>query len=57
MDKAKLDRISFLARKSKAEGLNEEEKKEQAELRQEYLAAIRANFRAKLDNIEFTDKK
>lgn len=57
MDKAKLDRISFLARKSKAEGLNEEEKKEQAELRQEYLAAIRANFRATLDNIEFTDKK
>jgi len=57
LDKAKLDRISFLARKSKNEGLNEQEKKEQAELRQEYLAAIRANFKATLDNIEFTDKK
>lgn len=57
MDKTKLDRISFLARKSKNEGLNEQEKKEQAELRQEYLATIRANFRATLDNIEFTDKK
>ena len=57
MDKTKLDRISFLARKSKNEGLNEQEKKEQEELRQEYLATIRANFRATLDNIEFTDKK
>jgi len=57
LDKTKLDRISFLARKSKNEGLNEQEKKEQAELRQEYLATIRANFRATLDNIEFTDKK
>jgi len=57
LDKTKLDRISFLARKSKNEGLNEQEKKEQAELRQEYLAAIRANFKATLDNIEFTDKK
>ncbi len=57
MDKAKLDRISFLARKSKNEGLSEEEKNEQAALRKEYLEAIKANFRATLDNIEFTDKK
>ena len=57
MDKVKLDRISFLARKAKAEGLNKEEKEEQAMLRSEYLAAIRANFKATLDNIEFTDKK
>lgn len=57
MDKAKLDRISFLARKSKNEGLSDEEKEEQAALRKEYLEAIKANFRATLDNIEFTDKK
>lgn len=57
MDKAKLDRISFLARKSKNEGLSDKEKEEQAALRKEYLEAIKANFRATLDNIEFTDKK
>lgn len=57
MDKAKLDRISYLAKKAKNEGLTDKEKLEQADLRQEYIAAIRANFKATLDNIEFTDKK
>lgn len=57
MEKSKLDRISFLARKAKNEGLTDKEKLEQADLRQEYIAAIKANFRATLDNIEFTDKK
>ena len=57
MDKAKLDRISFLAKKAKNEGLTDKEKLEQADLRQEYIATIRANFKATLDNIEFTDKK
>ena len=37
--------------------LSDKEKLEQADLRQEYIAAIRANFKATLDNIEFTDKK
>lgn len=45
-------RINELARKSKAEGLTEEEKAEQARLRQEFLAKFRANFRAQLENIE-----
>ena len=57
MEKSKLDRISFLARKAKNEGLTDKEKLEQADLRQEYIATIKANFRATLDNIEFTDKK
>ncbi|MBQ6812080.1 MAG: DUF896 domain-containing protein, partial [Agathobacter sp.] len=34
----KIARINELYRKSKAEGLTEEEKKEQALLRQEYIA-------------------
>ena len=34
----------------------EEEKKEQAELRQEYLAAVRKNLRAQLNNIDIQEK-
>lgn len=50
MEKAKLDRINFLYRKSKAEGLTEEEKAEQAALRQEYIMEFRAQFTGIMDN-------
>ena len=43
-------RINELAHKAKSEGLTEEEKAEQQVLRQEYIANIRANIRAQLDN-------
>ncbi len=46
----KIDRINFLARKSKAEGLSEEEKLEQESLRREYIDAYKASLRAQLDN-------
>ena len=52
MEKEKIDRINALARKSKAEGLTEAEKKEQDLLRQDYIAHIRRNLRAQLDNID-----
>lgn len=52
MDQNKIDRINVLARKSKAEGLTEAEKKEQALLRQEYLANVRRNLKSQLDNID-----
>ncbi|MEY8515585.1 DUF896 domain-containing protein [Lachnospiraceae bacterium 29-84] len=52
MEQAKIDRINVLARKSKAEGLTEEEKKEQDLLRKEYIAIIRRNLRAQLDQID-----
>lgn len=52
MEQQKIDRINALARKSKAEGLTEEEKKEQALLRQEYIAIVRRNLRGQLNNID-----
>lgn len=48
----KIKRINELYHKSKAEGLTEAEKKEQAELRSEYIANVRANLRGQLNNID-----
>ena len=56
MEKAKLDRINELAHKSKAEGLSPEEKEEQAILRAEFLAEIRADVKASLESIEIVDE-
>ena len=56
MDNEKIDRINTLAHKAKSVGLTEEEKKEQAELRQEYLAAVRQNLKAQLNNINVKEK-
>ena len=57
MEKEKLNRINKLARKSKECELTEEEKQEQADLRQEYINEIRASFGAMLDNtvIQYPD--
>lgn len=56
MDEQKIARINTLYHKSKAEGLTEQEKKEQALLREEYLAAIRANLRGQLNNISIENE-
>ena len=50
MEKAKIDRINELARLSKTRPLTEEEKKEQAALRAEYIRDFRASFGGILDN-------
>lgn len=44
-------RINELYHKSQKEGLTQAEKEEQAQLRREYVASIRANLRGQLDNI------
>ena len=46
-----IKRINELYHKSQAEGLTEEEKAEQAELRKKYVESIRGNLRAQLDSI------
>ena len=56
MEQEKIDRINQLARKSKAEGLTEEEKAEQARLRREYIASVRMNLRSQLDQIDIQEK-
>lgn len=47
----RIKRINELYHKSQAEGLTEEEKAEQARLRAEYVASVRNNLKAQLDNI------
>lgn len=48
---AEIDRINALARKSKtAEGLTDEERAEQMELRRKYVASVRENLVAQLNN-------
>lgn len=54
MDKKLIDRINTLSRKSKSEGLTENEKQEQVVLRKQYLQEFRNNFRKQLDNIDVT---
>lgn len=50
MEQKDIARINELARKSKAEGLTEEEKLEQQRLRQEYITEFRKSLVAQLDN-------
>lgn len=56
MDTHKIARINELYRKSKAEGLTSEEKKEQKLLREEYIEAVRQNLRGQLNNIDIEEK-
>lgn len=57
MEQYKIDRINVLAKKSKTEGLTEEEKQEQALLRREYIDAVKASLCANLDNTYVVDEK
>lgn len=55
MNNLQIDRINELARKAKTEGLTPEETKERDELRKAYIASIRRNLRAQLDNISIKE--
>lgn len=57
MEKVKMERINLLAKESKLRQLSPEELAEQAALRQEYVAEIRANLRTQLDNTYIVDEK
>ena len=50
MTEERIARISELTRLSRERELTDEENAERAELRQEYLAAIRASLEGQLDN-------
>ena len=50
MTQEKINRINELARKQKSVGLTEEELKEQAILRREYIDGFKASLTAQLEN-------
>lgn len=50
-----IDRINTLYHKSQAVGLTEEEKQEQADLRRQYIVAIRASLRGSLNSISIRE--
>jgi uncharacterized protein YnzC (UPF0291/DUF896 family) len=50
MTQEKIDRINALARKQKAEGLTEEEKREQYVLRREYIDSFKRSLVSQLEN-------
>ena len=56
MEEKMIARINELFNKSKAEGLTHEEKQEQATLRSEYIASVRANLRGQLNNISIQNE-
>lgn len=55
MTEEKIARINELYKKSKTEGLTEEEAKEQHALRQEYLDNVRKNLKSQLNNIDIKE--
>lgn len=55
--KEKLERINKLARKAKAEGLTEKEKKEQKQLREDYLKNVRSSFKNQLKTTTIIDPR
>lgn len=55
MTDEKINRINELYKKSQNEGLSAEEKEEQARLRKEFIADVKGNLRAQLNNIDMVN--
>lgn len=55
LSEEKINRINELARKKKAEGLNEAESKEQKILREEYLKAFRSGMKHHIEGMKVVD--
>ena len=53
----KIARINALARKAKAEGLTDDEREEQAQLRRDYIDSVKANLKSQLDSLYVLDEK
>ncbi len=56
MLKEKIDRINYLARKKKAEGLTPEELEEQAILRKEYIEIWKRNVTQVVESVVIVDE-
>ena len=52
-----INRINELSKKSREEGLTDEEKQEQAELRQKYIQKFRQGMENTLSNVYIMDEK
>lgn len=57
MEQSKIDRINFLARKTRTEELTPEEKEEQALLRREYIDSFKRSLVGQLENTYIVDEK
>ena len=57
MEKEKIERINALAKKQKEGTLTEDEKQEQAKLRQEYIDEYKKNLISQLDNTYVMDEE
>lgn len=55
MTEDKINRINFLAKKSREEGLTEKEKAEQAVLRREYIDSFKRSLVGQLENTYIVD--
>lgn len=55
-EKEKIERINYLAAKSKSQGLTDEEKAEQEKLRNEYRENFRRNLLGQLENTYVVDE-
>ncbi|MEM5795659.1 MAG: DUF896 domain-containing protein [Bacillota bacterium] len=52
-----IERLNFLARKQKTDGLSEEKKSEQQKLRCLYIDCIKGRVKDTLDRVKFVDEE